>query len=191
MQLWFPPLRDGAPPAGHVALRFHHVISASFMTRRSASHFPHDWPRLMNEDRLEPLPIWNGGFSFNDDRWLKVMMREAGDVMTRHGFAPGDAGYHRAPVRLAFGAGPAMAAVAAERLSVHAHGIEVPAGDLSGLHGKWWDYWREYWKKRRKREALPYDPVCEVTMPAVERKAYVPADREEVERLRSGDAGSR
>lgn len=182
-QLWFAPLREGAPPSGHVGLHFRDVVSATFFVRRSAPHFPSDWHRLMNEDRLEPLPVWNGGFSINDDRWLRALLQEAGDATSLFGPLPDNPAARHAPVRLAFGAGPAMAVVAAERVEVHAHGGQVPLGDLSGLHGKWWDYWRVYWKHRGKREALPYDPVCEATMPAIEKKAYVPVSRVELDRL--------
>ncbi len=190
-QLWFPPLREGAPPSGHVALRLLDVVSATFCVRRGTPHFPHDWHRLMNEDRLEPLPVWNGGFAINDDRVRRALLQDSGEATTLFGPLPDNPASARAPIRLSFGAGPVMAFVAAERLAVHAHGGEVPLGDISGLHGKWWDYWRVYWKHRGKREALPYDPVCEVTMPALEKKAYVPVSRGEIERLTSAAARRR
>ncbi len=30
---------------------------------------------------------------------------------------------------------------------------------------KWWDYWKEYWKRRRTKDAYPKDYACEITIP--------------------------
>lgn len=30
---------------------------------------------------------------------------------------------------------------------------------------KWWDYWKEYWKLRGTKNALPNDYACEITIP--------------------------
>ena len=34
--------------------------------------------------------------------------------------------------------------------------------------GKWWDYWKAYWKKRGTKDAYPKDYACEITIPVRE-----------------------
>ena len=37
--------------------------------------------------------------------------------------------------------------------------------EIELLSRKWWDYWKDYWRLRMTRNALPKDYACEVTIP--------------------------
>ncbi len=37
--------------------------------------------------------------------------------------------------------------------------------EIEPLSRKWWEYWKDYWRLRRTRDALPKDYACEVTIP--------------------------
>ncbi len=37
--------------------------------------------------------------------------------------------------------------------------------EIEPLSRKWWDYWKQYWRLRGTRDALPEDFACEVTIP--------------------------
>ena len=37
--------------------------------------------------------------------------------------------------------------------------------DISRLSKKWWEYWKDYWKKRETVDAYEKDYACEVTIP--------------------------
>ena len=37
--------------------------------------------------------------------------------------------------------------------------------EIELLSRKWWDYWKDYWRLRGTRDALPKDYACEVTIP--------------------------
>ena len=37
--------------------------------------------------------------------------------------------------------------------------------EVEPLARKWWDYWKEYWRLRGTKDALPKDWACEVTIP--------------------------
>ena len=37
--------------------------------------------------------------------------------------------------------------------------------EIEPLSKKWWEYWKEYWRLRGTRDALPKDYACEVTIP--------------------------
>ncbi len=38
--------------------------------------------------------------------------------------------------------------------------------EIETASGKWWDYWKEYWKVRGTKDAYPEDYACEITIPA-------------------------
>ena len=38
--------------------------------------------------------------------------------------------------------------------------------EIETASGKWWDYWRDYWKLRGTKDAYPKDYACEITIPA-------------------------
>ena len=37
--------------------------------------------------------------------------------------------------------------------------------EIEPLSRKWWEYWKDYWRLRGTRDALPRDYACEVTIP--------------------------
>ena len=37
--------------------------------------------------------------------------------------------------------------------------------EIEPLSRKWWEYWKDYWRLRGTRDALPKDYACEVTIP--------------------------
>ncbi|MBR2727510.1 MAG: hypothetical protein IKD71_06435 [Solobacterium sp.] len=37
--------------------------------------------------------------------------------------------------------------------------------EIEPLSRKWWEYWKDYWRSRGTRDALPEDYACEVTIP--------------------------
>lgn len=41
--------------------------------------------------------------------------------------------------------------------------------EIETTSGKWWDYWREYWKLRGTKDAYPEDYACEITIPVSEK----------------------
>ena len=40
--------------------------------------------------------------------------------------------------------------------------------DILLLSKKWWEYWKDYWKKRETNDAYEKDYACEVTIPIKE-----------------------
>ncbi len=37
--------------------------------------------------------------------------------------------------------------------------------EIETAASKWWDYWKEYWRLRRTKDAYPKDYACEITIP--------------------------
>ena len=40
--------------------------------------------------------------------------------------------------------------------------------EIEAACGKWWEYWRDYWRKRGTKAAYPKDYVCEASIPVSE-----------------------
>ncbi len=38
--------------------------------------------------------------------------------------------------------------------------------EIEPLSRKWWEYWKDYWRLRKTKDAYPKDYACEVTIPA-------------------------
>ncbi len=52
-----------------------------------------------------------------------------------------------------------------DRIEVVSKSGPIPEAKIEPLSRKWWEYWKEYWRVRRTRDALPKDRACEVTIP--------------------------
>jgi len=101
-QLYAPS--DGAtqPPTGLLALRFLRPTHAGFLRRKgSGDKPPADWPRQLQEDRIEPFPLSPDEFLLNDDARFGAIL---GEVESEDVHFTSDGGGRMA--RLVFWAGP-------------------------------------------------------------------------------------
>ena len=52
-----------------------------------------------------------------------------------------------------------------DRIQVVSKTAAILEEDIEPLSRKWWEYWKEYWRLRGTKDALPKDQACEVTIP--------------------------
>jgi hypothetical protein len=155
-QLWTPPLKEGAPPCGQLALRFIEPVAVCFL---SFAEMPDDWPAQMHADQLEPFNVDDDAFRF-DDAALAAELLAAGKKQTLHGDPAA-----LAPHCLAFRAGAVGCVVSAREIRLVSHQGELPLDEVHDRSTRWWSYWREYWARRGGDQPLPEDYACEVTIP--------------------------
>lgn len=55
--------------------------------------------------------------------------------------------------------------VGGDELAVVGRNRRYTEKEIETASEKWWDYWREYWKLRRTKDAYPKDYACEITIP--------------------------
>lgn len=163
VQLWNPPTRDGGPPSGVVALRFIQPTLAVFLTDKNTEELEPDWPKALHEDRLEPFSVRHGEFMLTSDERIAAMAK---DCVLR--FVVG--GLHELTtgndqVKLGFRAGPVGLIVRAKQLVVISSGGELTPEKIIEASAAWWQYWKDYWKRRDTENPLPKDYACEVTIP--------------------------
>ncbi len=165
-QLWMPPLNQGGPPCGTIALRFEGDVQHCFL-RKDQRILPGDWAAQLATDSIRPLRLTpqsmklfyeSGSSEFLEEVHRHAEVRrppEAEDLLTR-------------PVRLLFWAGEVGVAVASRRIALVSHQGDLDWQLIPGMVSRWWSYWEEYWKVRETAEARVWDYACEATVPVAE-----------------------
>jgi hypothetical protein len=167
VQLLNPPMKAGGPPSGLLALRFKRPITVAFVTHADApKKFSLDWPDLMHADQLGAFSLNRESFSFSERDVFRSVLEGAGRVDTVHGPPPTADALAGAPNKLAFWSGPIGLVVAAEEMIPAGHDGDLSPKDVLDRSRRWWTYWKDYWKRKDRDDALPYDGACEVTIPA-------------------------
>jgi hypothetical protein len=123
-----------------------------------------DWPQRLQLERSGPLGISHDMFTFQDVQVATAIMAEATAVHALIGTWPTPETWANGPARLAFWAGAAGALIAAEEMEILVNTAPVFLDDVERMHRAWFDYWKHYWKRRGRTDALPTDWTCEVTI---------------------------
>ena len=143
-----------------LAVRFYGHAFAVFLDNQDEDN----WPERLHDDDSVIYPVETYGLAFDDVTNAELLLNDY---------------KHRRPVK-DFGG--------LETLSAAKHLLYARCGDVGfivggdeikvvgnkGLYteeeietssGKWWDYWRTYWKLRGTKDAYPEDYACEITIP--------------------------
>ena len=120
---------------------------------------------LLQQARIGPLAITYDSFTFQDANVAGAVLAEANTVQSLVGTLPGAETWVKTPSHLVFWAGEAGAVVGAEAMEVFAEIGPITAGDVERMRHAWFVYWKQYWKRRGRHDALPIDWACEVTLP--------------------------
>jgi hypothetical protein len=151
-QLYSPP-PAGEPNRGMIALRFPSPVSVRWLSWPGA---PADWQAQLHADKLQLPHVSHEHFSFGYGADLLA----DSDVELLHGdpTAP-------SAVQLAFRAGNIGCIVTGPELRLVDHGGVFALDEIPKRYAAWWDYWKEYWRRRETPDAWPKDYACEVTIP--------------------------
>ena len=161
--LYFEQKDTDASPSNQIALQFGNIKSVHIY-QDAESNLPENWLELLTEDKLESFDVNYEYFSFeaNQIRKMisefsnpkKVFGEELKDISTVEKF------------QIGFKAGEISMVIVAENMRIMTHAGEVEIGSIPEIHNNWWGYWRKYWALRESSNQLPYDPLCEITIPA-------------------------
>jgi len=155
------------PPSNKLAIQFKSPITAIIMTKKE-SKLPDNWLSLFNEDKLEPFQVDYEYFSF-DSKQIKEMMELSDDSHTIFGDNYENIADIEEKVQLGFWAGEIGLVVVADSMKIVSHLGEIELNKIPDLHKKWWEYWKNYWDLIDSDNKLPYDPLCEITIPATKQ----------------------
>jgi len=114
----------------------------------------------LKEEKIDPFSISYEQFALGDDALYSEVIEQIASEQVH--FTDRSGGKD---VKLAFWAGVAGIRIEAAELRPVLMSGEVQFSTIASLHGDWWSYWRDYWRKRGTAEELPSDSSCEVTIP--------------------------
>lgn len=166
VQLWIPPRAPGRPPGGRLAVRFEEPECVGFLAR--SEWLPYHWPRELHADQREPFAMSCDEIAIGSAEGIAHVLRRARRIDRVIGAEPEELDWRAAPAVMGFWAGGAGLVVAARRMQVVTHEGDLDHARLPGLHTRWWAYHREYWERKDGPDPLPYDLLCEITIPVRE-----------------------
>jgi hypothetical protein len=161
-QLWCPPSTSTEPPSSQIALRLIRPRSVVFLANDDQSDH---WFDAMQRDELRPFPTDRDTFTLADHDQARTFL--AASAKTHHLVGPPASGVASDGCAVvAFLAGPVGFYGVADAMEIYnLKGRLLPA-DVEAANSKWWENWREYWRRKDGPESMPYDWTCEITIPA-------------------------
>ncbi len=188
VQLWTPPLGGLGAPSSLIALDFEHPRALGFLVRENPPEdLPDDWADLLSRDELTDNMLPLDTVTMTSKEKLAAMLDEAHRVEWRLGNREQLSTLADTDSFLALWAGPLGIVVAAEQVKIRDLGGEIDWEDLEELNKRWWNYWRDYWKRRAGDAPMPRDPLCEMVVPTsveLDESRLEKADPKLVSRIR-------
>jgi len=162
VQIYEPPDDPTKPPLCMVAMRFRRPKVVAFMRRgEDTDALPADWHTLLHDDAIEALSLSFEKFALDDaDAIAAILEERTSEVEVFRNDA-----LEGAVIQVAFWAGPAGVRIEAAEVELVTMKGKLTPAEFAELHGDWWTYWKDYWKKRDTPDALPKSFACEVTIP--------------------------
>lgn len=152
---------DGKPPSHRLALVFRDPVSVTVLYHKDAQ-LPADWLKLFNQDQLEPFSIDYDNFSFEKEK-IKAILSGADRTEVILGGRYAD--HAENSCQLGFWTEEIGIVIVADSMDIYSHTGEITLDEIVTYHQAWWDYWKKYWDVKDTPEALPYDALCEITIP--------------------------
>ena len=149
-------------PSNRLALRFLNPKSVTILYKKE-SKLPKNWLELFEKDKLEPFSVDYENFSFDKEQVSKILA-SADSTETIIGEKYNDK--TNGTCRLGFWAGEIGIVIVADTMKIVEHSGQIDLNKIPELHQKWWGYWKKYWDLKDTKSPLPYDPLCEITIPA-------------------------
>jgi len=126
---------------------------------------PNDWFEAMNRDELRPFHTDRESFTLTDHSQARSILD--GAAKTHHlPLSNNNAGVSEDCAVVAFRAGPVGFYGTADALEIYNLKGRLLPTDIETANAKWWENWREYWRRKDGPEPMPYDWTCEITIPA-------------------------
>ncbi|MCG6191537.1 hypothetical protein [Maribellus maritimus] len=162
--LYFQPKSTNQPPPNQIALQFKEPKSVTVIRKKECS-LSDNWLDDFHADKLEPFGINYEYFSFSTKE-IKDIIEQADESKTIFGAKLNENELSNYNVRLGFWAGEVGLVVLADAMKIMSHDGEIQLNQIPEKHDKWWEYWRQYWAVIDTDKKMPYDPICEITIPA-------------------------
>lgn len=161
--LYIEPKSPENPPSHQIALHFRRPKAVAVIKEKDCQ-LADNWFDEFRNDKLEPFNIEPDSCSFNSDM-IKSIVSRAGKTEILFGESLDAKNVENAAFKLGFLARGVGMVIAADEMGILTNDGAIAPEQIVDLHEKWWAYWRRYWKVRETDKALPYDDLCEITIP--------------------------
>jgi len=161
--LYFEPKSPDRSPSNQIAIQFRSPKSVTVLKKQNCS-LSNNWLEDFHADKLEPFGIDYENFSFSSKE-ITAIVQQADVTDTIFGAKLNDEEILKSNVSLAFWAGEIGIVIIADSMKILTHDGEIKPDQITELHNKWWEYWKQYWDVINTDKAMPYDPICEITIP--------------------------
>ena len=143
-----------------LAIRFYNNAFAVFLDNQGNDN----WHEHLRDDDSVLYPVDTYELVFDDIKEAELLLKDYRNRISVKGFngtATLSTTKHILCARcddVGFIAGGDVIEIAGKKGKYTEEEIETAAR-------KWWDYWKDYWKLRRTKDAYPKDYACEITIP--------------------------
>lgn len=125
-----------------------------------------NWYDLLHEDAIDPYTLDSDGIKFDDkDYAIKLLDK----FKKRHGpFHSADEAINtiiNAKELLTGTSGNVGFIIGGDICKVFGSKDDYSDDEIKEASEKWWEYWKDYWAKRGKKDAYDEDYACEVMIP--------------------------
>lgn len=122
------------------------------------------WYNDLHEDLIEPFTLDPEGLRFQDSAFAKQLLSGYKHVNELVNHSVADA-IDSAKCLVACRIDDVAFIAGGDKMYVVGNAGDLEEEDILKASEKWWEYWRDYWKKMDTPEAYEKDYACEVTIP--------------------------
>ena len=167
--LYNKPTASNMPPSSLLALCFTDTRCVAALRRHTGlPEAPNDWFDRLGKDKMDPPTLTHGEFTLTSAQELRRIVAQSEEKQFVLGSEADLESVQERDAFLAFWAGDVGLLIIAREMSSFTSHEELNPELILRKSDQWWEYWREYWKRRDSIAAMPKDYACEVTIPLKE-----------------------
>jgi hypothetical protein len=154
---------ENAPHSSVIALRFFGNSFAVFLDELEEDG-EKTWFDRLHDDEIPPFPADAYELRFNDPGFARSLLEAYPNKTPMKDYA-GPESFSAAGCLLAAKCGEVAFVVGGDELEVVGKKGKYGEEEILPAIKKWWAYWKDYWRKRKTRDAYEKDWACETTIP--------------------------
>lgn len=156
--------KDKEARSGHIAVRFVDKGFIVFLDDGPNEELSNDWIEQFHNDELEPFTLEPDDLVFDNIAYAEKIIKEYKNKNFKGDGAIEDT-IRNAKHILAGKCGGVGFILGGDEIQVYGNKGKYEPEEIKDACNKWWEYWKDYWKKRETSEAYDKDYACEVTIP--------------------------
>jgi len=127
------------------------------------------WYEKLHDDEIQPYDIETYEFTFNDAKYVNEMFELYKNKNTLKQFKD-DEEVFLVKYILACKCYNVGFVIGGNNLEVVSHNGTFNEEEIKEANIKWWEYWKDYWRLRKSKDAYEKDYACELTIPVKDKE---------------------